>query len=206
MICVGLGTWGLGFPSDFWLRISDLSRYHSSMIPFSPDLFADHFRFIRWGDEQCLAAAGGLSAEEYFKDRGFSAGTVHKLLVHMMSSQWTWLTRFRGGSLKRPDDDREFPVLASLRQRWPTVHTEWEAFLKTQTVDSLATPFTHNDFSGKSHTLPLGRLVQHVMDHCTYHRGQFNSMLKMAGGKPLNLSLYPFYEREGTTPVSGVPA
>jgi uncharacterized damage-inducible protein DinB len=86
--------------------------------------------------------------------------------------------------------------LESLRNRWPVVHTEWESFLASQTAQSLGASFSHHDFRGNPHTLPLGRLVKHVMDHCTYHRGQFNSMLKMAGGKPLNLSLYPFYERQ----------
>jgi uncharacterized damage-inducible protein DinB len=166
------------------------------MIQFSPELFADHFRFVRWGDEQCLAAAGDVLSDQYFKDRGFSAGSLHKLLIHMMASQWTWLTRFRGTPINRPEDDRDYPTLESLRNRWPIVHTECESFLASQTPQSLGASFTHHDFRGNPHTLALGRLVQHVMDHCTYHRGQFNSMLKMAGGKPLNLSLYPFYERQ----------
>jgi len=166
------------------------------MIQFDPAFFADQFRFVRWGDDQVLAAAGTLSTEEYLKPRGFSHGSIHKLLVHMMASQWTWLSRFRGTPVKRSEDDREYPTLESIRLRWPILHDDWEAFLKAQTADSLTKLYSHSDFSGNSHTLRLGRLVQHVLDHCTYHRGQFNSMLKMAGGKPLNLSLYPFYERE----------
>jgi uncharacterized damage-inducible protein DinB len=166
------------------------------MIRFDPAVFADHFRFIRWGDDQVAAAASTLSAEEYLKPRDLSHGSLHRLIVHMMASQWTWLSRFGGAPLGRPEDDREYPTLESVRNRWPIVHSEWEGFLNSQTPQTLAAPFTHQDFSGNSHTLPLGRLVQHVMDHCTYHRGQFNSMLKMAGGKPLNLSLYPFYERD----------
>jgi uncharacterized damage-inducible protein DinB len=32
----------------------------------------------------------------------------------------------------------------------------------------------------------------HVADHATYHRGQLNSMIKLAGGTPSPVMLYPF--------------
>ncbi len=37
---------------------------------------------------------------------------------------------------------------------------------------------------GEQFSLPLGDTMIHVVDHATYHRGQINSMIRMAGGKP----------------------
>jgi uncharacterized damage-inducible protein DinB len=44
---------------------------------------------------------------------------------------------------------------------------------------------------GEWFSLPLGETMIHVVDHATYHRGQINAMIKMAGGMPAA----PYYQR-----------
>ena len=48
--------------------------------------------------------------------------------------------------------------------------------------------------NGQSHNNMLLHLMYHVGDHSTYHRGQLNSMIKLAGGKPAELG-YIVYRR-----------
>jgi len=163
-------------------------------VSFYPDSFCDQFAFIAWGDEQLLAVAAKIPEAEYLRDRGISAGSLHRLLIHMMAAQWVWLSRWQGVKLPYFETEQDHPNLASLRNRWATVHQEMKDFLTRQTVESLSVNFSYNDTRGNPHSLPLGRFVQHVLDHGTYHRGQANTFIKLSGGTPINLSLYRYYE------------
>ncbi|HUB26491.1 MAG TPA: DinB family protein [Tepidisphaeraceae bacterium] len=46
--------------------------------------------------------------------------------------------------------------------------------------------------AGKKLELPIGPPMLHICDHATYHRGQLNSMIKLAGGtpSPVMVSMY----------------
>jgi len=166
-------------------------------MKFHPATFIDAFGFMAWGDEQLLAVAAAIPEAEYRRDRGISAGSLHKLLIHMMAAQWIWLSRWQGVAMPYFETDQDHPNLISLRNRWAVVHEETKDFLIKQTVESLAANFSYKDSRGNPHSLPLGRFIQHMLDHGTYHRGQANTLIKLSGGQPVNLSLYRYYEMHG---------
>jgi uncharacterized damage-inducible protein DinB len=61
------------------------------------------FEYVRWADQQMLAASRTVPDEGYFKEQHISLGSIHKLLVHCMAAQWIWLSRWRGESRRLPD-------------------------------------------------------------------------------------------------------
>jgi uncharacterized damage-inducible protein DinB len=53
--------------------------------------------------------------------------------------------------------------------------------------------------AGASASAPIAHIVQHVVNHGTYHRGQVTTMIRQLGGEPpksLDLILY-YRERAG---------
>lgn len=152
----------------------------------------DRFDFMFDQDRLVLAAALQTPEAEYYKDRGISHGSLHALLVHAMGSQWVWLNRFLGTSAPRHISVTDCPTREELADRWPEVHSAYKGFLARQTLTTLNAPITFQNFRGETHTLALGQLLMHVVDHGTYHRGQINSLLKLAGGQPTNPSYYPW--------------
>jgi uncharacterized damage-inducible protein DinB len=46
--------------------------------------------------------------------------------------------------------------------------------------------------AGQPQTIAMWAAMLHVSDHATYHRGQINSMIKLVGGTPSRVMLYPF--------------
>lgn len=149
------------------------------------------FGYMRWADELMMSTAGTVGDEAYYADRGFSLGSIHKLLVHGLAAQRIWLTRWRGGMPPRIETDADHPTRALLEARWPAMHDELSAFLEAQTDATLAAEVQGINAFGEPFSLPLGGLMNHVVDHATYHRGQINSMIKLAGGTPCN----PYYSR-----------
>jgi len=152
----------------------------------------DLFDFVRWGDVQMLDAASKLSDEEYYRERNISMGSIHKLLVHAMAAQWLWLSRYEGKSPARIEDHADYPMRAALEERWPVVHLALTQFLDKQTAQSLGQPMTYQALSGEIVSGTLGEFMFHLVDHGSYHRGQLNTMIKQAGGKPMTLGYRNF--------------
>lgn len=151
------------------------------MLP-QPDAFIDFFRYVRWADELQLSAAQALADEAYFKDHGFSFGSIHGVMLHMLSAQEVWRQRFAGEPTTwladRADLRRDREALA---REWAGVHDRFAAFLTAQTAQSLAGTISFKNLKGQPFSAPLWRLLTHVCNHSTIHRGQLNSMLKLSG-------------------------
>lgn len=142
------------------------------------------FGYMIWADRLSLAATAQLPNDEYFRERAVSAGSIHKLLVHLLGAEWIWLMRWRGtppGQFITPD---EYPTRAAIEARWPEIHREVSEFLDSQTDQSVSQVFEFLTFSGDRYSVPLDQAMLHLVDHGSYHRGQLNTMLKQAGAEP----------------------
>lgn len=142
------------------------------------------FGYMKWADEMMLASTIGIPDAEYYRHRGLSHGSIHRLLVHGMAAQRVWLRRWRGAGEAAIEGEAEFPTRDDLARHWPATHADLFAFLDQQTDESLQAAVSARNTYGERFALPLGELMLHVVDHATYHRGQINSMIKMAGGSP----------------------
>lgn len=156
-------------------------------------LLPDLTDFMIHGDNAMLAAVADMPVEDYMKPFPISHGSLHNLLVHAMGAQQIWLTRLQSGGANNPTrllDHTDFPTRESLQTRWPLVHAAFRSFVQSQSADTLAAPITCKNSLGIPTTLPLGQFLLHVTDHGTYHRGQMNTMLKLAGVKPVRFNFY----------------
>ena len=58
--------------------------------------------------------------------------------------------------------------------------------------------------AGTPYAEPLVQLLQHLVNHSTYHRGQVTTMLRQTGGEAASLDmLYFFRENQGEGGGSG---
>ncbi|SIN78077.1 Uncharacterized damage-inducible protein DinB (forms a four-helix bundle) [Singulisphaera sp. GP187] len=149
------------------------------------------FGYMQWADEAMLAASSTVPDREYHLRRGFSHGSIHGLLVHGMAAQEVWLQRWRGDGQAAIEGEARYPTRSDLVGHWPKVHSSLSTFLESQTDESLQTTVTAQNTYGEWFSLPLGDTMIHVVDHATYHRGQINSMIKIAGGTPTA----PYFQR-----------
>jgi uncharacterized damage-inducible protein DinB len=79
-----------------------------------------------------------------------------------------------------------------------SIERERQEFLSTLSEASLHTPLHFKDMSGNPHSAPLVQLLQHVVNHGTYHRGQVTTMLRQVGAETVALDmLYFFREQNG---------
>ena len=153
------------------------------------------WRYMVHADDQMIAAAGTVPQAGYFREFDISAGSIHKLLVHALGAQQIWLERLLGHDPRKFLDPNDLPQLSDVAARWPDLHNQLLEFAERQTPSSLAVILHGRNMKGTPFALPVGAVMLHVCDHATYHRGQLNSMIKMAGGTPSPVMLYTFAMR-----------
>ena len=131
-----------------------------------------------WANKRYLAVAETLTEEQLFGQQGHSLGSIHAVLVHMMSSERMWPQRWRGekGSFLDPND---FPSTENVRKYWVEVEKNMRAFIAGQTEQSLLRDVTYTNPKGETFTLPLWQMVVQPPNHNTHHRGELAAMFAL---------------------------
>jgi uncharacterized damage-inducible protein DinB len=148
--------------------------------------------YTKWADVRAFDAVGKLTPEQYLKDLGSSMKSVRDTVVHLVSAQWIWSSRWKGTSPKAMWTPDEFPSVAPLRERSKSLHDEIERFVSEQTDASYAKDVTYQNLKGDTLRFPLGALFLHVVNHSTYHRGQVTTLLRQLGAQPVATDLAIF--------------
>ena len=137
------------------------------------------FEYAYWGTHRYFAVAETCTDEQLHQPQGHSWGDVFSLLVHMHSSEWVWLQRWKGVSPKAHLKNDDFPTLADLKRRWSALEAEIFAFLDEQTEQGLERVVEYSNFSGETFRVPLWQMLMHVPNHATHHRGELAAMFAL---------------------------
>lgn len=142
------------------------------------------FDYTSWANRRILGCAAELAPDDFTRDLGASHGGVRGTLTHMLSAEWIWLERFRGGGPERHLEPSAFAAVTALAERWAGVDRERDAWLAGLAPGGLGALCRYRNFSGQPFEAPLWQLVQHVANHSSFHRGQVVLLLRQLG-RPL---------------------
>ena len=150
------------------------------------------FAYNRWANARTLSAAARLTPDQLTRDLGNSFASVRDTLVHIYGAEWIWLARWKGTSPTTAIVAADIPDVAALAARWKTVEEEQAAFIKDLADADIERMIEYANLKGDRFTNPLGRLMQHLVNHSTYHRGQVTTMLRQLGATPVSTDLVTF--------------
>ena len=71
---------------------------------------------------------------------------------------------------------------------------EQAEFVASVTEESLEATISYINTRGVRWTYPLRQMMQHVVNHSTYHRGQVITMLRQLGAEPVATDLLLFQD------------
>ncbi len=149
----------------------------------------DLFAYGVWANALVFKAADVLPDDQQGKSVESSFPSVAGTLGHIVGAEWVWLRRWLGESPTAFPDWVVKPRVPDLRTRLSEVERERAAFVAGLADDDLGRPVSYLTLSGKPFTDPLGHLMQHVVNHSTYHRGQVATQLRHLGHKPPSTDL-----------------
>ena len=147
-----------------------------------------------WARDRLLAAVEPLTSEQLTRHLGSSFPSVRDTLAHLHGSEWIWLSRWQGTSptIGLPAD--RFQDLAAIRTAWTELEHEVREFAAGWTDERLKEVMDYRMLNGQAGRSALWHMVQHMVNHGSYHRGQVTTMLRQLGAAPpKSLDLITFY-------------
>jgi uncharacterized damage-inducible protein DinB len=169
-------------------------------MPFPATILETHLDYTFWASRRLVDSAAQLSPEELTRDFHTADHSVLGTLVHVFASDRLWLARLSGGPHPGyiTDADRS---LAVLQNDWPALAERWRLWALGLTDEKAAAPVAYTDMKGRAWNQPLWKLVLHVVNHGTHHRGQVAGFLRAMGHTPPILDLVAYY-RELESPLT----
>jgi uncharacterized damage-inducible protein DinB len=137
-----------------------------------------------WARDRMLAAVEPLSAEQFLRDLGSSFPSVRDTLAHLHGAEWVWLLRCQGVSPTQHLPVDRFGDLDAVRAAWADSEADLRALVQELDDDGAERTVAYRLFNGQTGTTRIGTLVQHLVNHGSYHRGQLSTMLRQLGARP----------------------
>ena len=140
--------------------------------------------FHYWARDRMLDAADKLTSEQFTRDMGSSFKSIRDTLAHLYSAEWAWYQRWQGTSPAAALPFEQFPDVATIRQEWSTLESRVRGFLDARTDSDITRVIEYRMLNGTPGSSPLWQMVQHIVNHGSYHRGQLTTMYRQLGAEP----------------------
>ena len=137
-----------------------------------------------WARDRMLEAVAALTPEQYTKDLGNSFGSVRDTILHAYFAEWVWYSRWVGTSPNLWPSVEPFPDVPAIRAAWAAHESKVRAFLGSLGEKDIDRRFDYQLMNGQPGQSVLWHMLQHVVNHATYHRGQVTTMLRQLGAAP----------------------
>jgi uncharacterized damage-inducible protein DinB len=170
------------------LTVTRQGRRYTSPVPISKEMLLFLVDYCAWADRQILAACSALTPEELDRDLNASHTGILPTLRHIYFGQRSWLQRLSANQppsfakilepLSYPDVPPE-PSLRQLQQTWPTVSAHLREYVEAASESELSGDFRATDWS-----ISRWKLLLHVVNHSTMHRGQIGNMIRQLRHQP----------------------
>lgn len=155
--------------------------------------------FHYWACERVLEAVAPLTAEEYTRNLQSSFPSVRDTLVHIYAAEWNWFDRWHGRSPTALLDPGDYPDLATLIAAWRGQERQLRAYVAGLDDHLVLREYDYNALNGQPQRSVFWHMLQHLVNHGTYHRGQITTMLRQLGAKPAKgMDLITYYRERAT--------
>ena len=137
-----------------------------------------------WARDRMLDAVDELPPDQYTKDLGNSFKSVRDTVVHIYFAEWVWYSRWTGNSPTAAPKSEDFPDVPAIRAPWEAQEQKIRLFVGSLGPQGLDRVFDYKNLAGQAQKSVFWHMLQHVVNHATYHRGQVTTLLRQLGASP----------------------
>jgi len=147
-----------------------------------------------WARDRVLDAVDTLTPEQFIRPMGNSFSSVRDTIAHICAAERIWITRLKGEKAQGPQTPDRIPDLDTARREWAELEAEMREQLAKLGPEVVERTIEYQDLRGKDQSDALWQVLQHVVNHGTYHRGQITTMLRqLDAAPPKSMDLIAFY-------------
>jgi len=144
-------------------------------------------RYSAWANRLLLDACAALTAEEINRDLRISHANILATLSHIYDGESVWLDRLRtrpeAGPWRLPMDPTPKLSLDELRRRWPELWDGYRRLLEDSSEADFGVELP-TQLPQSLEVLPWWKILRHMLDHSTLHRGQVVGMIRSLDHQP----------------------
>jgi len=159
------------------------------------DVIRSLYQYNAWANHRILIATSELTPEQLLAQTGSSYSSVRDTLVHIMSGEWIWLSRWKGSFPTAMFQANDFPLLETIQTRWEVIEAETREFIERLDPSELAEVVSYVNTRGETWAYPLWQQLIHQVNHATQHRSEVAAILTHLGCSPGDLD-YLVYQDE----------
>ena len=147
-----------------------------------------------WARDRLLDAIEPLTPEQLTRDLGSSFPSIRETVVHIYAAEVAWHSRWQGQSPTALMTSDGFPDVAAVRHAWTAHEGTMRAFVEQLGEEGISRVFEFKLLSGAAGSSPFWQMLQHIVNHASYHRGQVTTMLRQLGAAPAkSMDMIAFY-------------
>src|SRR3954451_15493308 len=140
------------------------------------------FAYDAWANALIFDCIEPLSEEQYTRPLNSSFPNIRETLAHIVGVEWVWSRRLHGESPTEIPSWMHHASAPSLRAKLKEVAEEHAQYLAS--VKNIDAAIDYRDMAGNPFTQKLADILQHIVNHSTYHRGQLTTMIRQVGVTP----------------------
>jgi uncharacterized damage-inducible protein DinB len=151
-----------------------------------------------WARDRMFEALEPLTSEQFNRDLGSSFKSLRETVVHIYAAEWAWQSRWDGHSPAGLVTGEPLDDLGAIRRAWTSHEAKVRAFVDGLGAAGVARVFEYKLLSQQPGSSPFWQMLQHVVNHASYHRGQVTTMLRQVGAAPAkSMDMIAFYRTRG---------
>jgi uncharacterized damage-inducible protein DinB len=138
------------------------------------------FEYDNWAIERELAALENVHNHEALR-----------MLGHILAAKKIWLARLNG---QDSSGIETFPTVSLIdcRKEATEIADSYDRFLNSMNSDLLGSTITYKNTKGDEFTTPIKEVLEHLVYHSAYHRGQIALLLRQNGDSAVNTDFITF--------------
>jgi uncharacterized damage-inducible protein DinB len=151
------------------------------------------YDYTYWARDHVLGAAKPLGGSGLDATPLAGLGSLRAILVHTLSAEWIWRSRWQGTSPPAMLRAGDFPTFQAIGDRWHEEECQMRTFLSTLRDEDLQRVIASTNTRGHQRTGVLWQLLMHVVNHGTQHRSEAAAILTALGHSPGDLDMRFFF-------------
>lgn len=147
-----------------------------------------------WARDRVLDAIGTITPEQFIRPMGNSFSSVRDTVAHICAAERIWITRLKCDKPQEIQNPDRLPDVDSARKEWAELEGDMREQLARLGPEAVEHTIEYQDLRGNDRSDVLWQMLQHVVNHGTYQRGQITTMLRqLDASPPKSTDLIAFY-------------
>ena len=160
---------------------------------------ADDFRTLyaynTWANGRVLEACRAPDPSTFSRPASGSFGSIKETLSHIAWAEWLWLERWQHRSPKKASLP-EASDLPSIERIMGETARGQQSFVAQLSDERLSERISYLNIKDERWEYTLGQMLQHVVNHSTYHRGQVVTLLRQAGANGVSTDYLLYFDEQ----------